>query len=324
MAKWLLQQPRRRGNGAHRHHLVTHVPAIDIFSIDTGRLHQETYDLLERLERRYRQVASASCTRTPQDLERAGQVARASTASTTASMRASPAARVRKVEPFKRAHRRLRSLGHRRAARAVRDARSGARVHRMGCSEWTAQGQSAARLERGAGVAIHPRAAAALQRTARQASSRASAASRARAPSSQARTLAPGVGGGSGLNRASVVCIRACARRSAKARFPGDSYGLPAHLHSACRTSPPSSSAAAGSALRKVELLRKAGARVTVVAPHLVEELRLLSTDGLIRHIEAAFEPRHLDGADVVIARNRAARGQSAVSRCSAERAACR
>lgn len=32
----------------------THVPEIDVFSIDTGRLHQETYDLLERLERRYR------------------------------------------------------------------------------------------------------------------------------------------------------------------------------------------------------------------------------------------------------------------------------
>ena len=31
----------------------THVPAIEMFSIDTGRLHQETYDLLERLERRY-------------------------------------------------------------------------------------------------------------------------------------------------------------------------------------------------------------------------------------------------------------------------------
>ena len=32
----------------------THVPEIDIFSIDTGRLHQETYDLLEKLERRYK------------------------------------------------------------------------------------------------------------------------------------------------------------------------------------------------------------------------------------------------------------------------------
>lgn len=32
----------------------SHVPEIDIFSIDTGRLPQETYDLLERLERRYK------------------------------------------------------------------------------------------------------------------------------------------------------------------------------------------------------------------------------------------------------------------------------
>lgn len=32
----------------------THVPGIDMFSIDTGRLHQETYDLLEKLERRYK------------------------------------------------------------------------------------------------------------------------------------------------------------------------------------------------------------------------------------------------------------------------------
>jgi phosphoadenosine phosphosulfate reductase len=32
------------------------VPGIDMFSIDTGRLHQETYDLLEKLERRYRRA----------------------------------------------------------------------------------------------------------------------------------------------------------------------------------------------------------------------------------------------------------------------------
>ena len=27
----------------------THFPQIDVFSIDTGRLHEETYELLERL-----------------------------------------------------------------------------------------------------------------------------------------------------------------------------------------------------------------------------------------------------------------------------------
>jgi phosphoadenosine phosphosulfate reductase len=34
----------------------THVPQIDIFSIDTGRLHPETYDLMERLQCRYRRT----------------------------------------------------------------------------------------------------------------------------------------------------------------------------------------------------------------------------------------------------------------------------
>jgi phosphoadenosine phosphosulfate reductase len=33
--------------------ICTDVPEIDIVSIDTGRLHEETYDLLERLQRRY-------------------------------------------------------------------------------------------------------------------------------------------------------------------------------------------------------------------------------------------------------------------------------
>jgi len=31
----------------------THLPQIDVFTIDTGRLHEETYELLERLQRRY-------------------------------------------------------------------------------------------------------------------------------------------------------------------------------------------------------------------------------------------------------------------------------
>ena len=31
----------------------THVPEIEIFSIDTGRLHEETHSLLERVQRRY-------------------------------------------------------------------------------------------------------------------------------------------------------------------------------------------------------------------------------------------------------------------------------
>src|SRR6267378_2168725 len=33
-----------------------HVPAIDIFSIDTGRLPEETYEVLEKLQRRYQRT----------------------------------------------------------------------------------------------------------------------------------------------------------------------------------------------------------------------------------------------------------------------------
>ena len=32
----------------------SHVPEIDIISLDTGRLHEETYELMEKLERRYK------------------------------------------------------------------------------------------------------------------------------------------------------------------------------------------------------------------------------------------------------------------------------
>ena len=33
----------------------SHLPRIDMFTVDTGRLHEETYELLERLQRRYQQ-----------------------------------------------------------------------------------------------------------------------------------------------------------------------------------------------------------------------------------------------------------------------------
>jgi uroporphyrin-III C-methyltransferase/precorrin-2 dehydrogenase/sirohydrochlorin ferrochelatase len=54
--------------------------------------------------------------------------------------------------------------------------------------------------------------------------------------------------------------------------------------------------------LRKVELLRKAGARVTVVAPEITEELVALRDSGELRHVAAPFESTHLEGAELVIA----------------------
>ncbi len=55
-------------------------------------------------------------------------------------------------------------------------------------------------------------------------------------------------------------------------------------------------------ALRKVGMLLKAQARVTVVAPALEEELAHWRDAGRILHLPARFAPEHLDGARLAIA----------------------
>lgn len=73
-------------------------------------------------------------------------------------------------------------------------------------------------------------------------------------------------------------------------------------------------------AVRKVELLRKAGASVIVVAPELAEELRELNAAGEIRYIEARFEPSHLDEAALVIGATSSREVNIAVSTAARER----
>ena len=53
---------------------------------------------------------------------------------------------------------------------------------------------------------------------------------------------------------------------------------------------------------RKIALLRRAGARVFVVAPELNAALKVLSGGNEIVHCKAFFEPGHLDGKRLVIA----------------------
>ncbi len=55
-------------------------------------------------------------------------------------------------------------------------------------------------------------------------------------------------------------------------------------------------------AARKVALLRKAQADVTVVSPELCEELQKLNADGLIQHVKRAFEDFDLESCVLVIA----------------------
>ena len=55
-------------------------------------------------------------------------------------------------------------------------------------------------------------------------------------------------------------------------------------------------------AARKIELLLRTGARVTVVAPAMLDSLAAKATAGVITHIAAEFHPDHLQGARLAIA----------------------
>jgi phosphoadenosine phosphosulfate reductase len=81
--------------------LWTHFPAIDIFSIDTGRLHEETYTLLETLQRRYQRRLRVVY---PDARALESLVARQGVNGFYGSLEARlECCRIRKVEPFRRA-----------------------------------------------------------------------------------------------------------------------------------------------------------------------------------------------------------------------------
>jgi phosphoadenosine phosphosulfate reductase len=79
----------------------SYLPQVDVFSIDTGRLHEETYQLLEQLQRRYRRRMRVVC---PDAAALERLVARQGVNGFYASLAArQECCRVRKVEPFRRA-----------------------------------------------------------------------------------------------------------------------------------------------------------------------------------------------------------------------------
>ncbi len=71
---------------------------------------------------------------------------------------------------------------------------------------------------------------------------------------------------------------------------------------------------------RKVELLLKNGAHVSVIAPELHAELRKLAESGELHHIPGPFAPAHLDAADLVVAATSDRDVNAAVSRAARER----
>src|SRR4051812_6153769 len=73
-------------------------------------------------------------------------------------------------------------------------------------------------------------------------------------------------------------------------------------------------------AARKVDLLRRTGARITLVAPDLTEDLRELAAHGELRHIEALFSDEHVVGSVAVIAATGLTEVNAAVSAAARER----
>jgi phosphoadenosine phosphosulfate reductase len=107
------------------------LPQIDIFSIDTGRLHEETYELLEKLQRRYQRSVRVVYPDAAQ-LERlvSGQGVNGFYHSLEARLEC---CRIRKVEPFKRA-----IAGYPAWITGVRREQSAGRAHGQ-TVEWDAE-----------------------------------------------------------------------------------------------------------------------------------------------------------------------------------------
>src|ERR1700746_2896578 len=73
-------------------------------------------------------------------------------------------------------------------------------------------------------------------------------------------------------------------------------------------------------AARKVELLRRTGARITVVAPELRDELHELAAHGELRHLQEYFSASHVNGAVAVVAATGLTEVNAAVSAAAQER----
>jgi uroporphyrin-III C-methyltransferase / precorrin-2 dehydrogenase / sirohydrochlorin ferrochelatase len=72
-------------------------------------------------------------------------------------------------------------------------------------------------------------------------------------------------------------------------------------------------------AARKVELLRRTGAKITVVAPELADELRALATQGELQYVNTVFSAEHVTGTAAVVAATGVPEVNAAVSAAARE-----
>ena len=140
----------------------THFPAIDIFTIDTGRLPEETYELIGKVQARYKRnlrvvYPDAKALETLVSAQGINGFYNSLEARTACC-------RVRKVEPFKRA-----IAGYGAWVTGLRHEQSATRAQAtaggMGCRQRSPQGQPDPRLDGRADLAVHPHPKAAVQFT---------------------------------------------------------------------------------------------------------------------------------------------------------------
>src|SRR4051812_11849186 len=72
-------------------------------------------------------------------------------------------------------------------------------------------------------------------------------------------------------------------------------------------------------AARKVELLRRTGAKITVVAPELADDVRELAAKGELHYLNTVFSPEHVTGTVAVVAATGVPEVNAAVSAAARE-----
>ena len=165
------------------------VPQIDIFSIDTGRLYPETYDLIERLQQRYGRALTIYY---PKNTDLEGWVGRARHQRLSQRPRSAPRLlRHSQGGAIPPRDRRPQRLGHRHPARTIGQPRAGV-AGGMGRRIRAAQGESACWNGRKTKSGNTSARSACPTTPCTTAAFRASAARPARAPCNPARTKRSG------------------------------------------------------------------------------------------------------------------------------------
>ncbi len=187
----------------------TQVPQVDIVSIDTGRLPEETLTLLERLERRYHRRIKLYYpdAQAVQDYVREHGI---NGFYNSLGERLS-CCHIRKVEPFQRA-----IAGYRAWVTGVRHEQSQQRAAAQPVAKRpahrTAEDQSVAGLVGGGRSGATSTPISCITARCTIAAIRASVARRARVRSNRDRIIAPVAGGGNSPTHASAVCSHGGAR----------------------------------------------------------------------------------------------------------------